>query len=1446
MSKTSLRPHSAVTHTHASPDLPQQVQKPHQRPHTPSLSPVDSHTHAKSAKTLQTATLSAIATLPAPSLPFAPMSDAHPSTSPPAKSKTVADRRQESAGTSQTTTPNASGFLYQSSSPLVSHLGLKSDTSSDSELEDLVIPNGSKKLAEWTGVGKGSTLPVVPSQPLPKVAHGSSQSSASNGSPGHHLVQRPSRPSQVQSSRMASSSGLSMASDSGHTPPQSRHSKEKSAKKANHSATAGTGPSSNDPQRQTRQPHADEASASPQAAALHQVREPIRVLESEAREQVNAKGIGKQTSGGNSTSSSDTVQRDPPLTVSESEQLGPETAGTASSDNNVDPETLLGLRGSYLSSYDPVNYESLVNSNGNLKRVSAVSCLEVSAQDLEEIIIELVENQGEPLVISDLHKTQAWSSDLFSLQRYGSLRPSMNADGEMVFVRNLTDWTDQALPLSEFLARCDSQRIYSPEQRDKLYGKDLPCPAPWREALDKLVHPRLAYHGKQDVSASLHLKARPETLMCYFGPGHTCTPLHRDLCSSLGQNLMVWSDPDASSLWMITHPDDAEAVDKYIASKGGDPHSEGYAPHPKELANAPFSLFCWKQRVGDLVLIPSRASHMVVNEGGRTMKAAWSRLTVDTLTSALFSDLPLYQRICRLESYHIRPVIEQTLTSFTVQVEMNLATQRDVTSTLVRDLRNLLQLYDAILSDEYVPEWRDIAVEGGHDSYVECDFCGAGVLHGYFECPAGETLCALCYCQGRLCSCANAIEALQPRQHWRQFGERLEFRNQAAQALLSADPTLALTIEERDAADKEDADEEAPLLQVEMLKEEDVEKNNWPLSFMAAMNLYKCRRTTGWQTSMAPCKICKASLDLSQRIFCKPCGHSYCYGCLLHKMYIHPAHALAQKDAKPFHKYHKRDSTLDYKEWKQDPVGWRDEARAHFFLIEAARTNMKCVPVHKGCRIGFLDVSDRHPRGLSGTLGVGRPTKTHADQAKTVTSASSPSTTPASRKRPKDLDQTTPFGSPRSPAKKKAKLQASASFQPMELDEIVAQVPRTPGSARGPANPSVLPQSIQPVMSSRIGSIASWQKASESPNASSITVMDGIRRFKLRLKNQQQSAPPSGASSAATPPPSLLARSSVPSASPNVAASKPPATGKSASEAVGATTVDAVQGTAPIASNSTSIASVPNPTVMADVVESNKTSFSPAILNANGTTPAEIISAPATPTAPASGVAPKQADLAPAPRITSPSRVATVETGDQGTLSLATSVIAAGISSSPQAPAAASTGSSPTGLGSLDSMNLRVVTEILRIFSHSNQRLIEGQVADLKKAQVEQIGELKRMQAKQAEEHRKAMAKVEATLLHRIDQLEQEVKRQAHQHTAEMRQLANKHGTSMDRVQRQLDEVVRQQAGTVDRVNRFDEKFSGLMDDIDRQAQAHLQAELSSQTSQSFSSGQLAPTSHTR
>ncbi|CBQ72951.1 related to c-module-binding factor [Sporisorium reilianum SRZ2] len=1114
------------------------------------------------------------------------------------------------------------------------------------------------------------------------------------------------------------------------------------------------------------------------------------------------------------------------------------------SNNAFDPQTLLGLRGSFLTSSEPVDYESLVNDNGKFKPVSAISCLEISEEELEVLIIAIVEQQGEPLVISDLDKCPAWSSDLFTPQRYESLRPSVEADRETVLVRNLTDWTDQALPLHDFMARCDKQRSYPPEQAEKLYGKDLPCPLEWNQALSKLVHPRLAYHGEQDASASLRPKARSVTQMCYYGPGHTCTPLHRDLCSSLGQNLMVWSDPDASALWMITHPDDAEAVDRYVASKGGDPYSEGYAPHPNELRDAPFPISCWKQRVGDLVLIPPRASHMVVNTGGRTLKAAWSRLTIDTLTSALINDLPLYQRVCRVESYHIKPVIEESLVAYTKQVEADLERNREISSVAVRDLRGLLKLYDAILSDMFVPEWRDVKMEGGYDSYVECDFCGADVLHGYFECPEGETLCPLCYCQGRLCSCANALEALQPRQHWRSFGERLQFRNNAAQVLLLADPSLALPIKDRPNEADDDADQDPPLLPVEVLKEEDVGKGTWPFSFMAAMNLYKLRQTAGWQDNVAPCKICKANVDLSQRYHCKPCNHSYCHGCLLHKLYIHPAHTLAQNEPKQFHGYHKRLSTLDYKEWKQDPLEFCDEARAHFALIEAARTKMKCGPINESCRIGFLDITDKYPHGLTGTLDVKRPAKAQVEKVKTATApaSSSPPSTPGSRKRPKDLKEPTSASSPRSRSNKRARLDPPPTIpQPMQQDEIAVQMPRTPEAIDVPAITPVLLQLPQPPLSGAAAVGASASVGTEQSGTSIPTVANGIRKFVLR-EGKIHPVPPVVASQRAAPFPSA-SPSLTPSTAPRTSPTKStmvesPLTSGSASPV----TAHTVQTTPPVLAGSTSTASVPSAPSIVRVPRQSTSKSPPVSTTLNGISSPASVSAPAPNPMVAPGAVPAASPAASAPRTVSPPSVAAAQpTAEQGTLALATSVVAAGITSSPKAPA---TGSPPdgttAGLGSLDSMNLRVVTEILRIFSQSNQRMIQTQLGEISAAMAKQAEEHKKQQAKQDDNHRKALAKMEATLLQKLDQQSSQMMSERRKHQEEIRDLRQK----LDEVVRQQNEIVRSQASSGEQVGKLNEKISTLLFDIDHQAQAQLQAELATRSSQPSGSGQAMPSAH--
>lgn len=117
-------------------------------------------------------------------------------------------------------------------------------------------------------------------------------------------------------------------------------------------------------------------------------------------------------------------------------------------------------------------------------------------------------------------------------------------------------------------------------------------------------------------------------------------------------------------------------------------------------------------------------------------------------------------------------------------------------------------------------------------------------------------------------------------------------------------------------------------------------------------------------------------------------------------------------------------------------------------------------------------------------------------------------------------------------------------------------------------------------------------------------------------------------------------------------------------------------------------------------------------------------------------------------------------------------------------------------------MNLRVVTEILRIFSQSNERMIKANNEELKKMMLEQ-------DKKRAEQEKKHEAAIQG--------VRQEI--------------------------RELGELVRSQGGTQELVNKLNERFTGFLDDIDRQAQAHLQAELAAQPS---GSDHFAPTSNTR
>lgn len=135
-----------------------------------------------------------------------------------------------------------------------------------------------------------------------------------------------------------------------------------------------------------------------------------------------------------------------------------------------------------------------------------------------------------------------------------------------------------------------------------------------------------------------------ETLMCYQGIGDTFTPAHKDLCASSGQNLMVITEDDGCSYWFMAEGSSAPQAADLFHALNHELDLETHIATPEQLSCSPFPIYVGKQVLGDLVLVPKRCCHQVINSGGITVKMSWSRMTVDGLITAFHHELPIYRR----------------------------------------------------------------------------------------------------------------------------------------------------------------------------------------------------------------------------------------------------------------------------------------------------------------------------------------------------------------------------------------------------------------------------------------------------------------------------------------------------------------------------------------------------------------------------------------------------------------------------------------------------------------------------------------------------------------------------------------------------------------------------------------------------------------------------------
>lgn len=376
---------------------------------------------------------------------------------------------------------------------------------------------------------------------------------------------------------------------------------------------------------------------------------------------------------------------------------------------------------------------------------------------------------------------------------------------------------------------------YKESDRQRVYLKDIDCPQIWHEKLKEQMPPSVFYLNDStgdvggpgstdersrgaaragDLMSSLPPAMRAENLMCYIGHEGTYTPAHREMCASLGQNLMVETSggryengkptKPGSSIWFMTETKDRHLVSEYwLSTLGHDIEIENHFAQINAWKAAPFNTYIVEQKAGDFILIPPLAPHQVWNRGTRTMKVAWNRTTVETLEMALSEALPRARMVCRDEQYKNKAIVLFTLDKYSkllARVESQKQTDPDPQvllelnyspkiRQLQKDFRRLFTLYTQVLLSELLAPGSEFKGDYiPYDSNITCSFCRCNIFNRFLTCPTcivplenGEEdtydICLECYAMGRSCRCNSNYtwveqfpwnDLVKKHDHWRE------------------------------------------------------------------------------------------------------------------------------------------------------------------------------------------------------------------------------------------------------------------------------------------------------------------------------------------------------------------------------------------------------------------------------------------------------------------------------------------------------------------------------------------------------------------------------------------------------------------------------------------------------------------------------------------------------
>ncbi|KAK3632351.1 hypothetical protein LTR56_016365 [Elasticomyces elasticus] len=625
-------------------------------------------------------------------------------------------------------------------------------------------------------------------------------------------------------------------------------------------------------------------------------------------------------------------------------------------------------RASFVPISPHFDLKKLVESTPNFSFVDRISCDMIDQQGIEafeKLVLLHVVMGGKPLVIDGYEDrldpwtfSQKWIRD--------------NCGEEVTNARNLTSHENLPLTMGHYMKNMgkltnqffEVDGAHKDKNRQRVYLKDIDCPAVWQDKVKEQIPGSLFYMNDStgevggpgaapdptstvrrlgkgvaragDLMSSLPPEMRAENLMCYIGHEGTYTPAHREMCASLGQNIMVeasgtvsddaQAEKPGSSIWFMTETKDRHIVSEYFLSElGHDIEVEKHFAQVIAWKKAPFNVYVVEQKPGDFILIPPLAPHQVWNRGTRTMKVAWNRTTVETLEMALNEALPRSRIVCRDEQYKNKAIIYYTLQKYSGQLSlaqqqsarMPVDAAREMLYTgkikqLQKDFKRLFALYRQILlSEMFTPEDRDAPRNMEYlpfDSNVTCAYCRGNVFNRFLTCHSCKYLlghhaddadgdpydvCLDCYAMGRSCGCLSGMKWVE-QFRWKELQSKYEAWRKLIIALDGGqvtDKTPLTLIEERRRYPKKTLAEvckeqlkRRPFKDVnkpaEVPKGDDDNDEEIIVGDDGTVKKITKKKPKAWLKENTPCHVCCHRHPNWKMAFCTKCERGWCYGSL--------------------------------------------------------------------------------------------------------------------------------------------------------------------------------------------------------------------------------------------------------------------------------------------------------------------------------------------------------------------------------------------------------------------------------------------------------------------------------------------------------------------------------------------------------------------------------------